>query len=72
MSIAYVQDCLPILNLLAKRINPQCRTWREYIGPGYFCTVCHICNKIEDTQPFELVYDHAIRHLKEYNLLPFI
>jgi hypothetical protein len=63
---------------LACRKNPNCNGrgwWKSVIsdGPHYSVKilVCLICGAQMD--PYQSVLDeHAILHLKDYNLLPFI
>lgn len=59
----------PILNLLAKKINPNCKGWREDVSG---IITCHICGSTTIFNGTDEIRAHGTQHLKERNLIPFL
>ena len=76
ISTEFFEKCIPILNALAKRKNPNCQKWRQYTGSTSHKVICNICNQIDKyslaATSLQEIRRHGLQHLKEHNLLPFI
>lgn len=67
-----------ILASIAKRKGVGHNNWysRRYVWNGPTIQPyeyrCHLCGKEWEELDHDILHDHGIQHLKEYNLLPFI
>ncbi len=68
---AYRANLKPILDMIARKIEPDCVNWCPYKGDGYHVK-CVICKSSLDDMSSKEVRAHGYQHLKERNLLPFV
>jgi hypothetical protein len=65
------------VNLLAKRINKNCKWWADYISneKAFRCNICggySYWDADRDGYSDKRLYIHGMSHIKEYNLMALI